>query len=269
MLAAPKVGDAATSRAIADVALAVREEQQDPKIKRSGGVGDVFFRAQDGTIKNLPAATNGDTLRLAGGLPTWSLADPPPPFPVDVPVNRYSSVILPPAQFNGGQATNRSLGDNSLKAVYMGKAPRNFVSENVTVRLRTTADYVAGTTGTTWAEVAIATGAVVAGGSPTLTVIAFADASTALAVPTGTKSIVIGGVSIGNGVDWWLMVGNAIGTGGGASSANLRSFTVGEDLEIGVQGVMAGTRPSSVIGVGVTLVPDANNVNALWMALIV
>lgn len=65
--------DIETSRALQGIDAAVREEQADPKLPRTGGPGDLFYRAQDGRIVSLPIGEPGQTLRVnAQGFPEWS-----------------------------------------------------------------------------------------------------------------------------------------------------------------------------------------------------
>lgn len=178
--------------------------------------------------------------------------------------NRMSSIITPPALFCGGQASVRNTGDDSTNAVYMGRMPYALSSASVDVFLRVTTAYVAGT-GTSWAEVAIATGSIVSGGSPSVTPKAYTDVSGTIN-STGIKKIVVTGVTISSGADWWILIANKLGAAG--TAAIIRGLSVGDDLVVGQVGTRASFRPSTNIGVSGTLTVDANTAVPPWVAAV-
>lgn len=76
MLATPHVEDVAVGRALADVDQALREEQRDPKLPRTGAPGDIYYRAADGRIVRLPIGNEGDHLVVREGFPVWESEGP-------------------------------------------------------------------------------------------------------------------------------------------------------------------------------------------------
>lgn len=76
-----KVRDPATARIVTAVADGVRDLQLNPPLPRSGGTGDVFYRAANGQIIALPIGTAGDVLTVVDGLPVWQAPARDPGFP--------------------------------------------------------------------------------------------------------------------------------------------------------------------------------------------
>jgi len=102
-------------------------------------------------------------------------------------------------------------------------------------------------TGLTWAEAAIATGAVVLAGNPTLVVKGWADVSSAISAAAQITTTIgtSDGTSIPADTDVWLLLGMS-GSGAGVA----RAATIADDLQIGYQ-ASATMRPSLNVGAGV------------------
>lgn len=111
-LALPRVDSPALQRALDLLADALREEQRDPKLPRTGAEGDLFFRAEDGRLYALTIGDAGDVLTVAAGRPTWAPIDA---AAVDnaklanVPTATLKGRVLagtgPPADLTGADAT--------------------------------------------------------------------------------------------------------------------------------------------------------------------
>jgi hypothetical protein len=122
-------------------------------------------------------------------------------------------------------------------AAYLGRCTRRLTSVTGCFRVTT------GAAGVTWAEVAIATGAPVLAGNPTLTVRGFTDIAASI-TGTGIMRIVITVQSgaIPRGSDIWLMVGqNATVT-----QAQIRCSSYDDQLQMG-QSCRAASRPSVIL----------------------
>jgi hypothetical protein len=169
------------------------------------------------------------------------------------------SVLMSPAFATGNLTSVRSLTATNTYAVYVGRAPRALTSASVRYRVTTAAVTV------TWAEVAMARGSVNVGGSPTLTVVGYADVS-GVVTATGqfTTSVpVSAGQSISEGDDLWVLLGN------NASTVEVvRAQSIADDLQVGVAAWLS-TRPS--LNVGSAQVYTAETAAALpaWVALVV
>ena len=68
----PQSGDPDVRRALSELAAAVVEEQRDPKLPRSGSVGDTFHRDSDGRIVALEIGAASHVLTVVDGLPAWA-----------------------------------------------------------------------------------------------------------------------------------------------------------------------------------------------------
>ena len=251
--AAPKVEDADVSRAIAEVSDALADVQRNPIVPRAGVLGEVFYRQKNGTLAALPPTPTGALLTTAGGVPVWSR------------LNLASRYLMPPNAFPASVVSSRALADGATLCIYMGCAPATLDRATVTVCLRTTTQYLAGTGGTPWAEVGIATGRIVKFGNPILTPLAVVDATAELGAGSGPKQIDVTGVTIAAGTDWWAIVGNKIGTSGG-QVAVVRSTGQGDELVIGTQGEAASHRPSTAGPA--TYTKDLSTEDSLWIAFL-
>ena len=131
-------------------------------------------------------------------------------------------------------------------AAYLGRAPFSFDGIKLACNVTTVG------VSTTWEEIAIAKGAVVMNGSPTLTVLGFADV-TSIVTSTGAKNIQIN-ITPPNYVtehdDLWIIFGGAAGTG-----MQYRATTVADNVGAGFFH-SALTRPSLNVGVGVLYTID-------------
>jgi len=191
----------------------------------------------------------GWTVRNSSGVPKTS--------PLNSP--NYSSVLMSPAFATANLTGVRSITSTNTYAVYVGRAPRALTSASVRYRVTTGAATI------TWAEVALAKGSVNVGGSPTLTVVGYADVS-GVVTATGqvTTSVnVSSGQSINEGDDLWVLFGNNATT-----VAVLRAQSIADDLQVGVAAWLS-TRPS--LNVGSAQVYTAESAVALppWVALVV
>lgn len=148
--------------------------------------------------------------------------------------------------------------DGSTFAVYMGRAPR-FIS-SVSVRYRVTI----AATSITWAEVAVATGAVNLGGSPTLTPRGSRSVSGDVN-STGQKTTTVSlsaGQIIQPGDDVWILIGNDV-TG---TAMSVRAQSVFDDISAGFQAT-AVVRPSTNIGTPTAFTAAGVVDPAPWLAL--
>jgi len=182
-------------------------------------------------------------------------------------VNRLSSWLWPPF-FATGAGGTKNYGDGAAGAIYFGRLPVPLSSATVQLRYRTTTAYVAGSGGTPWAEVGVATGT--PGASPALTAVAYADASasdtTGFAGSLEIKQTAITGVTLSAGADIWVLfswkLGASLGTG-----AVFRGLSVADDLNVGVYATRASYRPSTNIGSPQTFTAEAFNLAPAWCAL--
>lgn len=253
VIAAPIVGEPEVARAIAEVSDAVREVQRDPIVPRSGALGELFYRGTGGLLTALgPNSGPAGQLTQVDGVPAWRFMD---------------HIIRPPTATYDSAAGTRTLTSGNCSSVYMGRAPRSLSDETVTVCIRVTTAYVAGTGGTPWAELAIATGAVVPGGNASLTAQVYADISL-LITSTGALYLPIQHVTIDAGTDWWLLIGCQVGSSGG-TAAVIRSTGLGDELQLGVQGERASYRPSTNINRVRVFTTDLNTIAAPWTAMII
>ena len=170
-----------------------------------------------------------------------------------------TSVMMSPAFATANLTSVRSITSTNSYAVYVGKAPRAITSASVRYRVTTAAITV------TWAEVALATGAPVVGGNPTLTVRGYADVA-AVVTSTGqfTTSVTLSaGQAINEGDDVWIVYGNRAST-----VSVLRAQSIADDIQAGVFAYLT-TRPSLNVGSGQSYTIDAANAIMPWVALVV
>jgi hypothetical protein len=183
----------------------------------------------------------------------WSTT---PAQPTTVPAT--VSVLLPVLSSTANLTSAKTITSNSTFAVYVGKAPRGFSSATVRLRVTTAAATI------TWAEVAIARGSVSVGGSPSLTVVGWADVA-AIVNSTGQKSITVNVASsqvVAPNDDLWVLIGNSATT-----ALQVRALSIADDLQVGLQGSRA-TRPSSNVGVAEAYTLEGATTLAAWAALV-
>lgn len=144
-------------------------------------------------------------------------------------------------------------------AVYVGRVPRTCAS--MTVRWRVTT----GATTVTWAEVAVAKGALNVAGNATLTVVGYTDVASTItsAAVKGTTVAVASGQSLRRGDDAWVIIGNSAST-----PATLRVQSIADNLAVGVQQSRA-VQPSTELGTAVAWTLEAVGNQAAMVALIV
>lgn len=169
-------------------------------------------------------------------------------------VSGGTQAMQQPAVFqNATAAGTRTITDTQSFFVYIGKAPRALSSVVMRYRVTTAAATFV------WAEAAVATGAPVIGGNPSLTMRGFADVS-AVINSTGLKSTTINvsaGQSINEGDDVWLGLGNDITT-----AAIVRAGGA-DDIEMGTS-CSAAQRPSLIIGTPTSFTVDTTGAIPLF-----
>lgn len=196
----------------------------------------------------------GERLAIVGGVPTvFNSSGVPKAAPVSgVP---QSSVLVSPLFATANLSGTRSITSTNTYAVYLGRAPRSLTSLSLRYRVTTGAATI------TWAELAIAKGAVNIGGGPTLTVVGYADVS---GVVTGTGQFttsvnVSAGQTINEGDDVWALYGNNAST-----VTVLRAQSIADDLQVGVYAYLS-TRPSSNVGNAQAYTVDGAGSTAPWI----
>lgn len=168
------------------------------------------------------------------------------------------AIRMAPTFANGGIATTKTITSTNSYALYMGKAGSALTSIKVRYRVTTAAATI------TWAEFALAKGAPVAAGNPTLTVVGYADVSGVIN-STGQKTTTInvsGGQSVAATDDIWLLVGNQATT-----AAVLRGCSAADDLQTGAQ-ASAAQRPSLIVGTATAYTLEGNTAAAAWLAIV-
>lgn len=174
-------------------------------------------------------------------------------------INPLRAGVLMAQHFASANLTTaKTITSNSSFAVYVGRAPAALASVQARYRVTTAAATI------TWAEVAIAKGAINVGGNPTLTVVGFANVS-AVVNSLGQKTTTINvsaGQSILEGDDLWFIVGNSATT-----ALQVRGQSIADDLQVGLQASLA-TRPSSNVGTTQAYTIEGATTVAAWAALI-
>jgi len=171
-------------------------------------------------------------------------------FVIQVP-----ATLMTPHFASSNLTTAKTLSAGISYAAYLGKAPRSIASAVVRWRMTTAAASV------TWAEVALAKGPVVVGGSPTLTIVGWADALADF-LSTGIKTriaYVAAGQTLGADDDLWVILGQDAVTLGA-----VRVQSIADDLQVGVQAV-ATARPSSNVGTAVAFAIEGASTQAAWV----
>lgn len=174
-------------------------------------------------------------------------------------LGRISSLLLPGMNHNASLTGVKNITTATSFAVYVGKAPRALASVQVRYRVTTAAATI------TWAELAIAKGAINPGGNPTLTVVGFLDVAAVInSVGQKTNTVnVSSGQSIDEGDDLWLISGNAATT-----VAILRALSIADDLQVGVQASL-GSRPSTIVGTATAWTIEGATILAPWIVGII
>ena len=170
-----------------------------------------------------------------------------------------SSVLGNPLFASANLTATKTITNNSTFAVYSGRAPRALTSVQLRNRVTTAMATI------TWGEVAVAKGAIVVGGNPSLTVVGWADVSgtfNSLGQKTTTINVSAGQV-INEGDDLWTLIGNSATT-----ACVVRAQSIADDLQVGVQGSLA-TRPSLNVGNAQTYTIESATALAAWCALVV
>lgn len=167
------------------------------------------------------------------------------------------SINVSPIFATANLTGTKTITSTNSFAVYMGKAPRPLTSVVMRYRVTTAAATI------TWAEVALAKGAPVLAGNPSLTVVGTADVS-AVINSTGQKSTTInvnGAQTVGEGDDLWLLIGNQATT-----AAVVRAQSIADDLQAGFQ-ASAVQRPSLIVGTPTSFTLEGATTLAAWVAI--
>lgn len=171
---------------------------------------------------------------------------------------QLGAVILQSPIFSTANATsNRTITSTSTFALYLGAAPRALRQAMLRVNVTTALASI------TWGEVALAKGAPVLAGNPTLTPVGYADVS-ATHNSTGVKSTAVSvstGQSIDEGDDLWALFGCQAGT-----AMVLRAQSVADNLACGLS-ASATMRPSTAIGTPTAFTADADTDLPVWANL--
>jgi hypothetical protein len=172
-----------------------------------------------------------------------------------------SAVLIGPGFATASLSSTRTITSTNTMAVYMGKCPRR-VTESDSVDMRYRVTTAAATI--TWAEIAVATGAINVGSNPTLTVRGFTDVS-AVVTSTGQKTTAVSpsaGQVIEEGDDLWALIGGVYST-----ALVVRAQSMADDLQVGIQASRV-TRPSLNVGSGEAYTLDDATTLAPWVALV-
>lgn len=170
-----------------------------------------------------------------------------------------SGVMQRPHFATANLTTAKTITSASTFAVYVGRAPKAITSATIRLRVTTAAGTI------TWAEVALATGAINVGGNPTLTVRGYVDTS-AIVNSLGQKSITwtpASGQTINEGDDVWVLIGNQATT-----ALQVRGQSIADDIQVGVQASLA-TRPSLNVGAAQAYTIEGATTVAAWAALVI
>lgn len=195
----------------------------------------------------------GDALHYEDGGAGWYRT----PLPT-TSVTPAAAVLMARHFATANLTSTKTITSNSTFAVYLGKAPRSFTTCNLRLRVTTAAATI------TWAEVAIAKGAINVGGNPTLTVVGWTDVS-AVVNSLGQKTIAINlasGQRVDANDDLWALIGNQATT-----ALQVRAQSIADDLQVGLQASLA-TRPSLNVGVGQAYTIEGATTLAAWTALV-
>lgn len=192
-------------------------------------------------LTNISLLPGSSVLLISDGISQWSIVSK---------WGDYQSVqggmapLLPPKWAAPG---NTALAPNNAKAAFVGYAPRDIeAGENITVRWGCSvggAGY-----STTWAELAIATGAPQFGSNPTLTVVGYVSAQAFMQTPINPGNLVVpisAGRRIRSGEGIWTVAA----TLGGLSPTV--ATCLADDLGTGYSATntTASWRPSSNVGI--------------------
>lgn len=175
--------------------------------------------------------------------------------------SKSPAIMMSPSFALVNHSDTRTIGPGWSQGVYVGKAPRNL--ESITARLRVTTAASVGDA-TEWCEVAVAKGSPVAGAAPTLTVVGFTSAESALA-SVGMHNVIVS-VSplygLNEGDDVWILVGSSAGT-------NPIVRAQAHDIIQTGGHVIVSSRPSSILGTATAFTLAAVSVSNPWLAGIV
>lgn len=171
-----------------------------------------------------------------------------------------SSLLMSPTFMAVNHSDTRTIGPGWTQATYVGKAPRAL--DYITTRLRVTTAVSAGAS--EWCEVAIAKGAVNPGGNPTLTVVGWTSAETALA-SIGMHNVIVSvkpTYSIQEDDDIWLLVG-------ASAAVNPIIRAAGHDIiQTGAHAIVSN-RPSAIIGTATAYTIAPVSTSTAWIAGII
>ena len=173
----------------------------------------------------------------ANGLPYLiSVVDAPSP-----------SFVFPEWCSVGNLTASKSLFSNTSWAIYVGRAP--FALSGVNVRCNVTLAAAS----ITWAEVALATGPLVANGNSALTVVGTTDVSGVINT-TGLKTIkIVSTKPVHEYDDLWIIIGNQATT-----VAEIRQGTNIDEHQQGMASSKINTKPSDILDVATGFLTESN-----------
>lgn len=156
-----------------------------------------------------------------------------------------ASVMFPP--FAQSSGASKTLTSGTCFAIYMGRVPTDVTSWDLRWRVSTAGASV------TWAEVAIATGALdFAASTQMITIRGYRDVATAI-TSTGTKTTTIVTPEIPAGTDVWVVFAEV-----NTLTTPIISAFLGDSLGMGIQAALTGGfRPSQVLGRPLSLTTEA------------
>jgi len=255
---------AATTTLVAAPASGVRQVKG-VSIRNTSATTDQIVTVQknvSATIYNVISVTLRplDCLHYESESCAWTIYD----YRGDVRAARYPNEPGPGFRHRVGFSTGtagstKSLTTQTAFAYYVGKASAGGITA-VQVRVRVTT----GCSTITYAEFAIATGAPVIGGNPTLMVVGYQDVS-AIINQTGVRTVLIpvsSGQKILEGDDLWVVVGNQATT-----ACVLRADNEADDLQSGYAAAATTTQPSTIVGTPTAFTTEGATVLAPWMAV--
>jgi len=163
---------------------------------------------------------------------------------VDAPAPAF---VFPEWCSAGSLTANKTLSTNTAWAVYVGRAPYALAGVNIRCNVITAAATI------TWAQVALATGPLVANGNSALTVVGTTDVSGVINT-TGVKTIKVMSTNpVHEYDDLWIIIGNQATT-----EAVIRQGTVIDHHQQGMASSRINCKPSDILGVATGFLTESN-----------
>lgn len=169
------------------------------------------------------------------------------PYLISVVDQPAPSLVFPEWCSAGDLTVSKILSTNTAWAIYIGKAP--WALTGVTARYNVTTAAVT----ITWAQIALATGPLVANGNSALTVVGTTDVASVINT-TGIKSTVIRATSpIHENDDLWFIIGNQSTT-----DAQIKQGTAIDYHQQGMASSKINTKPSDILGVATGFLTESD-----------